>query len=248
MAGEKPGFNCDAKDINITESTICLNERASILDGGITELYKSILVNETDAANLNALKTTQRAWIKQRNDCRESIDCIVVHYEQRFAALEKTGKELADRLNLSAAIKDPVLLIGFDGFSDERAWRGLAHRPSCSQFADLNGDGRSELQCHAGCYAQLCAMQLFLSTKDGYEKLNADFTDRSILTVVSKIPVEISKKYSAVNSRINGWSVMMDSVWQDYCSTYENFYVFDGASYKVAFSRSTRRDDTERCP
>lgn len=248
MAGEKPGFNCEAKNLNITESAICSDKRVAILDGGITHLYKSIFANEADKANLNTLKATQRSWIKKRNDCLDSIDCIIAEYNRRFAELEKNGKELSDRLTLSNAIKDPALLIGFADGGDELAWRGLAHHPDCSKFADLNWDGRSELQCVAGCYAQLCPKELFLSTKDGYEKLNTDFTDRSIFSVPSKIPVEISKKYSVQNSRINGWSVMMASVWQDMCSDSEDFYVYDGKSYKVAFSRSTRRDDSLKCP
>lgn len=87
-------FDC-AKAGNDIERRICSNEQISSLDRSLSDLYKKAIVNEPD------LRTSQRAWINERNKCSDN-DCLVKSYWERISLLEKAAAEQATASKVSA--------------------------------------------------------------------------------------------------------------------------------------------------
>jgi uncharacterized protein YecT (DUF1311 family) len=76
-----PSFGCDGKLTSI-ESFICRNQHLSNLDSILSKLYK---LNKT-----NDSTNRQRAWLRERNDCKSSSAlklCLIQSYNQRISDL-----------------------------------------------------------------------------------------------------------------------------------------------------------------
>ncbi|MBF0163408.1 MAG: DUF1311 domain-containing protein [Magnetococcales bacterium] len=86
-AAVKPSFDC-AKAASAVEKLICGHAELATLDGQLAALYKQALARVSDA---EALKKSQRDWLRQeRNGCAD-VACLRTVYQGRLAALEKEG-------------------------------------------------------------------------------------------------------------------------------------------------------------
>ena len=73
-------FDC-AKASSLVENAICSDSQLSDLDELLNRSYKQALAN---ALNVNALKSEQRAWLKNlRNKCQDSL-CLRRVYKERI--------------------------------------------------------------------------------------------------------------------------------------------------------------------
>ncbi|MBF0417156.1 MAG: hypothetical protein HQL86_02795 [Magnetococcales bacterium] len=80
----KPGFDC-AKAVTPVEKMICGHGELAGLDGQLTALYKKML---SGAADVEAVKSGQRDWLRQvRNVCVD-VGCLLAAYRGRIAVLE----------------------------------------------------------------------------------------------------------------------------------------------------------------
>ncbi|MDR0666923.1 MAG: lysozyme inhibitor LprI family protein [Campylobacteraceae bacterium] len=115
-------FDCKKATTEV-EKLICSNEELSQLDDELNKAYKEIL-NKTD--NKEALIKEQRAWIKERNSCKDEA-CIKIFYRTQifksktqiahtstYAEVLENKKMANMRENIYADVRpaDSFLLIG----------------------------------------------------------------------------------------------------------------------------------------
>jgi uncharacterized protein YecT (DUF1311 family) len=75
-------FNC-AKASNAVEKLICDQPDINVKDNNMAFIYKYALLF---SKNPNYLKSTQRAWLKRRNECTDGV-CLKESYKSRIDAL-----------------------------------------------------------------------------------------------------------------------------------------------------------------
>ncbi len=80
------GFDC-AKAASPTEKAICADAGLSKLDGQLAAAWKAALTKGGDTA---VLKTAQRKWLKQRDQCGGDAACVGDRYRERLASLNGT--------------------------------------------------------------------------------------------------------------------------------------------------------------
>jgi uncharacterized protein YecT (DUF1311 family) len=82
-----PSFDC-TKASTETEKTICVDDILSGMDSMVVTNYLQ-LKSAKLGANAAKLVVDQRAWLKQRNLCKEDSDCLHESYMQRIDELCK---------------------------------------------------------------------------------------------------------------------------------------------------------------
>ena len=89
-------FDC-SKSMTNGEKIICSNSELSALDEQLAEAYQLELMHST---NPNQLKSEQVAWIKQRDQSCEDLNCFLVLYKNRINDL--TGASSGPTLGISS--------------------------------------------------------------------------------------------------------------------------------------------------
>lgn len=80
----KPSFNC-AFARTVVEGMICGNPKLSALDSKLSSLYQAKLKSGADAT---VLRSSQRDWIRLRNDCGARLSCLEQSYKSRISQLQ----------------------------------------------------------------------------------------------------------------------------------------------------------------
>ena len=80
--GSSAGFNC-AKASTPIEKAICASPALSQLDGDLTNTYLSISRSNIDSGEREALKASQRQWLRVRDRCQDSL-CIRDQYIEQI--------------------------------------------------------------------------------------------------------------------------------------------------------------------
>jgi uncharacterized protein len=83
LGAQAASFDC-AKAFSLVDKAICAESRLSALDEQLATSYKETLAN---VADVDSLKAGQLAWLKNRNQCRESA-CLVSAYQRRIKELD----------------------------------------------------------------------------------------------------------------------------------------------------------------
>lgn len=94
---KSPSFDCTKTNSSI-EQMICTDSELTDLDIKMSETFKKALIvakKINDKKSVNLLKTIQRGWIKERNECWKSQsitakDCVINSYKLRISKLEST--------------------------------------------------------------------------------------------------------------------------------------------------------------
>lgn len=76
-----PSFDC-SKASTFAERAICTDSLLGKLDGALSYNYKSMLASNIDEVASSHLKTTQKEWLVERNNCT-SNECLVETYRKR---------------------------------------------------------------------------------------------------------------------------------------------------------------------
>lgn len=86
---ERPSFSCD-KTNNLTEKTICTDASLRKMDHDLEDAYQgtSTAILPCDPRR-NHLVEEQRAWLRKRNDCGASVNCLKKIYQKRIDELGK---------------------------------------------------------------------------------------------------------------------------------------------------------------
>ncbi len=94
---ERPTFDCTEERPHEIEMLICGDEELILLDHKMDAIYKQALAAaqsldiRADKA-VTELKTTQRGWIKERNECWKDIEnkkaCTISKYKRQMAYLQ----------------------------------------------------------------------------------------------------------------------------------------------------------------
>jgi uncharacterized protein len=85
-----PAFDCKAAGLNSTEKLICSNPQLSIFDRKMSKVYGSARL-KVQGTSFTTLKTEQRGWLKERDDCWKDENhrrCIYDSYLLRIAELQ----------------------------------------------------------------------------------------------------------------------------------------------------------------
>lgn len=77
------GFDC-SKAKSATEKTICSTTSLSDLDEILVLSFNKAVASSAD---VKALKTAQQAWLKTRETCSSTVDCITQAYTTRISEL-----------------------------------------------------------------------------------------------------------------------------------------------------------------
>lgn len=83
LGAQAASFDC-AQASSPVEKAICAESRLSGLDEQLATSYKETLAN---VADVDSLKAGQLAWLKSRNQCRESA-CLASAYQRRIKELD----------------------------------------------------------------------------------------------------------------------------------------------------------------
>jgi uncharacterized protein len=81
------GFVCSRAG-NAAERAVCNDSELSGMDDEMTELYRSHL-KELPSREAKSLRSTQRAWLTDRNRCEEIIPCLRARYKERIMWLKE---------------------------------------------------------------------------------------------------------------------------------------------------------------
>lgn len=87
------GFDC-AKATSDAEKSVCADTGLSRLDSDLAAAWKRALSTGTD---VDAMKTSQRDWLKQRDICGRDTQCLTDRYRERLAALAQNASHVDDR-------------------------------------------------------------------------------------------------------------------------------------------------------
>ena len=94
LQAAETSFDC-SRASNVTEKSVCQDKTLAALDRKMAKTYaeakQSYLKNE-----MKKLTSDQRAWIKNRNRCKDDRNCIVNVYQKRIAQLQIEGGLLHD--------------------------------------------------------------------------------------------------------------------------------------------------------
>ena len=79
--------NYCSKAKKAAEREICRDRDLTRRDGTLNEVYRE-LRRKLSRSDFRALRTEQRAWLRERNRCGNDTGCLVTKYEDRVAVLE----------------------------------------------------------------------------------------------------------------------------------------------------------------
>jgi uncharacterized protein len=95
-------FDC-TKAASRIDNAICASPEISKLDSELDGVYKAALAKSSDA---DAIKTAQRAWLKDtRNQCLDET-CFVTAYQQRIAALRSVAPQQITETKANADVDE----------------------------------------------------------------------------------------------------------------------------------------------
>lgn len=85
-----PSFDCGKAEAGGIEALVCADEGLAILDRRLAEVYAAAAAR-AGSEPTPSLQAEQRAWLKERDDCRGSADprlCVAESYRLRIAELQ----------------------------------------------------------------------------------------------------------------------------------------------------------------
>ena len=85
----EPSFDCHKAQSTI-EMTICSNDELSNLDAQMGVLYRKV-VDSAPQSNREAIKSDQRTWLRQREQCSSNAPCIEEKLNARIRQLRATA-------------------------------------------------------------------------------------------------------------------------------------------------------------
>lgn len=88
-ANSQPSYSCSG-NLNRVERTICQDRLLSRLDVEMVRHYRAAY-RQSSGARRTALREAQSIWLRWRNTCSGSVDCIRRRYEQRIEDLAPSG-------------------------------------------------------------------------------------------------------------------------------------------------------------
>ncbi len=163
----KPGFQC-SKATSVVEKHICASTELSQLDARMSRFYK-----DARSRNIPDIKSSQREWIKSRNNCQKAnkadIDsCLLFLYKQRVAELagrlsvvetqtaadtKATVSDAGIRLPANYQDLSQIELLGVLGAGDRCREKTEQHKKRYVQFYNFdNQDQLLALACEIGAY------------------------------------------------------------------------------------------------
>lgn len=121
-AAASPSFDCAKADGDATR-LVCDDGNLAAMDRELSRLYGLALSGTNmDAGRKRELETTQRGWIKDRDDCWKAEDkrqCVLTSYAQRIAEIRQGYSDARSRDTegtstgpVALACKDVDFLIG----------------------------------------------------------------------------------------------------------------------------------------
>jgi uncharacterized protein YfaP (DUF2135 family) len=83
-------FDCSKAAVGI-ETTICRNQSLSLADETLAEQYDKLAwLTSADKPALAELAGEQKNWlVKQRNPCKDNVDCLTAAYNSRFSEIQQ---------------------------------------------------------------------------------------------------------------------------------------------------------------
>lgn len=93
-------FDC-SKAGTLVENAICSDPTLSELDNGPSQAYKAALAGSTAP---EALKADQKAWLSQRNQCRDA-SCLRAAYQTRLSVLQAAAKTTEEKNSVTGTYK-----------------------------------------------------------------------------------------------------------------------------------------------
>ena len=89
-AGAAPSYSCDGR-LTATEKAICDDSALASLDVAMSSLYDVAAGSRRSSENAEAaladLRTAQRTWLAERNDCGADAGCLRSRYLDRIGTL-----------------------------------------------------------------------------------------------------------------------------------------------------------------
>lgn len=85
-ARSQPSFDCH-KAGNATEKQICADPELARLDRRLAALWRGTIRSFDDQDQVAQIKTDQKLWIGQRNQCADNSKCITDHYQAQINRL-----------------------------------------------------------------------------------------------------------------------------------------------------------------
>ncbi len=85
------GMDC-TKAANAVEKTICANTALYELDTQMGEVYRNLM--KASVETRAQLKSTQRLWLKTRNECAEDVSCLDQRYREQLKSLQAQWAEV----------------------------------------------------------------------------------------------------------------------------------------------------------
>jgi uncharacterized protein len=108
-AGIFPSFSCEATQLSVTEKRICGDNVLAIYDRELAGLYTSTM-QKASSSERKQLVQSQREWLRKRNRCGDSWDCISQAYLTRMYDLQNPPSPYTGHTPPTSAI--PPLLAG----------------------------------------------------------------------------------------------------------------------------------------
>ncbi|MEM8576057.1 MAG: SH3 domain-containing protein [Pseudomonadota bacterium] len=85
-----PTFNCNGSDLGASEKAICENPRLSQLDHQLGNAYALVFdYNSEQVSELANVRSSERSWLRERDACGASVDCIAAEYKKRIDSLKE---------------------------------------------------------------------------------------------------------------------------------------------------------------
>ena len=85
LSNAAPSFNCK-QATQVAEKLACGSHELSGLDRKLNEVFQHELTKSP--VNTEALQQQQRQWLKARNQCQYSFDCVRASYTARLKAIK----------------------------------------------------------------------------------------------------------------------------------------------------------------
>jgi len=155
-----PSFDCTQKLTTSVEQRICQDPGLAALDRQLAETYAAAMAKATPAES-HSLTTSQRGWIKSRNDCWKAKDapaCVDAAYHNRIAELQARYRLVnpvgsarylcpgAPAMEIAAdffATDPPTAMIAFSGatqfMTEARSGSGARYTGGGRQFWEHQG-------------------------------------------------------------------------------------------------------------
>lgn len=88
--GGGPSFDCNGPDLSVTEIQICANDELARYDRELAGLYQGRM-KSAPPADRQTLQQDQRAWLRKRDACAGSVDCIKGAYLTKIYDLQTSS-------------------------------------------------------------------------------------------------------------------------------------------------------------